>query len=177
MTIQIGAKPDSGFDDPIGMLIDCHRRIERFLNVLVLVAGRARGRALSSEETEAVQAALHYFNVGGQRHNADEEESLFPRLRAECPAEELEPLSGLESDHQLANELHHAVEVLYAEWIENQHLDSEKEQRLSSATAQLKRLYEEHIRTEESQVFPRAKAALSGDAVAAIGKEFEARRQ
>ena len=24
MAIQIGAKPDSGFDDPIGMLKDCH---------------------------------------------------------------------------------------------------------------------------------------------------------
>jgi len=34
MAIQIGAKPDSGFDDPIGMLKDCHRRIERFLGIL-----------------------------------------------------------------------------------------------------------------------------------------------
>jgi hypothetical protein len=34
MTIQIGAKPDSGFDDPIGMLKDCHRRIEHFLYML-----------------------------------------------------------------------------------------------------------------------------------------------
>lgn len=177
MTIQIGAKPDSGFDDPIGMLIDCHRRIERFLNILVVVADRARGRALNSEETEAVQAAVHYFNVGGQRHNADEEQSLFPRLRVKCSAEEIEKLSGLESDHQVANELHQAVEVLYAEWIRDRGLDSGKQQQLSSATAQLKGLYEEHIRTEESQVFPYAKAALSGDTVAAIGKEFEARRQ
>jgi hypothetical protein len=30
MAIQIGAKPDNGFDDPIGMLKDCHRRIEHF---------------------------------------------------------------------------------------------------------------------------------------------------
>lgn len=177
MAIQIGAKPDSGFDDPIGMLIDCHRRIERFLNILVVVADRARGRALNGEETEAVQAALHYFCVGGQRHNADEEESLFPRLRAECSAEELEELSGLESDHQAANALHQEVDSLYAEWIENQRLGREKEQGLSSATVRLKGLYEQHIRTEESQVFPRAKAALSGDTVAAIGKEFEARRQ
>lgn len=30
MAFQIGAKPDSSFDDPIGMLKDCHRRIESF---------------------------------------------------------------------------------------------------------------------------------------------------
>ena len=53
MSVQIGAKPDSGFDDPIGMLKDCHRRIERFLHTLTLVVERAHGRALNSEETDA----------------------------------------------------------------------------------------------------------------------------
>ena len=72
MGIQIGAKPDSGFDDPIGMLEDCHRRIEQFLNILRVVAGRAQGRALSDEEAAAVQSAIQYFRSGGQRHTADE---------------------------------------------------------------------------------------------------------
>jgi hypothetical protein len=31
MVIQIGGRPDSGFDDPLGRPQDCHRRIERFL--------------------------------------------------------------------------------------------------------------------------------------------------
>src|ERR1035438_2114885 len=79
MAIQIGAKPDSGFDDPIGMLIDCHRRIERFLHVLCVVADRAWNRALTDEEVTAVQSALQYFRVGGLRHTADEEESLLDR--------------------------------------------------------------------------------------------------
>ena len=30
MPIVIGAKRESGFTDPIGMLGDCHRRIDRF---------------------------------------------------------------------------------------------------------------------------------------------------
>jgi hypothetical protein len=34
-------KPDSGFDDPIGMLINRHRRIERSLHVLWGAANRA----------------------------------------------------------------------------------------------------------------------------------------
>jgi len=38
MPIVIGAKRESDFTDPIGMLSDCHRRIEMFLNVLVRVA-------------------------------------------------------------------------------------------------------------------------------------------
>jgi hypothetical protein len=61
MAIQIGAKPDSGFDDPIGMLTDCHRRIESFLGILRTVVEHARGRGLTGEERDAVQAALQYF--------------------------------------------------------------------------------------------------------------------
>ena len=58
MAIQIGAKPDSGFDDPIGMLKDCHRRIESFLGILCVVVDRAQGRSLTDEERDAVKAAL-----------------------------------------------------------------------------------------------------------------------
>ena len=59
MGIQIGAKPDAGFDDPIGMLKDCHRRIEQFLHVLCLVVERAPGRPLTEEEGSAVRSALN----------------------------------------------------------------------------------------------------------------------
>ena len=50
MAIQIGAKLDSGFDDPIGMLKDCHRRIESFLGIFCVVVDRAQGRRLTEEE-------------------------------------------------------------------------------------------------------------------------------
>src|ERR1019366_3223821 len=95
MAVQIGAKPDSGFDNPIGMLVDCHRRIERFLQILCGVAERAHGRKLEDGEKTAVEDALRYFRVGGRRHTADEEESLFPRMRAAEGACGLEELDGL----------------------------------------------------------------------------------
>jgi hemerythrin-like domain-containing protein len=176
MAVQIGAKPDSGFDDPIGMLIDCHRRIESFLHILCVVAERAPNRSLTDEEAKAVQAALQYFRVGGQRHTADEEESLFPRLRTESAANAVQELSGLESDHRHANELHQAVETLYSAWIAAGSLSLEDERRLRSSTEQLKHLYEEHIQVEEKIVFPRAAGMLDSHTIAQIGKEFHARR-
>ena len=176
MGIQIGAKPDSGFDDPIGMLVDCHRRIEHFLNILCMVAGRARGRGLTDEEREAVEASLQYFRVGGQRHNADEEESLFPRLRAAAADQAAEATGGLESDHRRANELHAAIEALYRKWIDASALHAEEAEQLAAATGQLKSLYEEHIKLEERVVFPRAARALSAQTLAAIGEEFRSRR-
>ncbi len=176
MGVQIGARPDSGFDDPIGMLKDCHRRIEHFLQILCLVAERAPGRVLTDEEVAAVEAALHYFRVGGQRHTADEEESLFPRLRADARSAGLEELGHLETEHQQANQLHATADALYRSWIASGQLKVEDERRLIAATAQLKRLYEDHIEVEEKIVFPRAAEMLDGANIAAIGAEFRARR-
>lgn len=176
MGIQIGAKPDSGFDDPLGMLKDCHRRIESFLRVLCVVAERARGQKLTGEESDAIEAALHYFRVGGQRHTADEEESLFPRLRAQGVEEANDECSGLESDHERANGLHAEVETLYRRWIADGTLDAADATRLSKATEELSRLYAAHIRVEEDVVFPHAAKVLDGAAVAQMGEEFRARR-
>lgn len=173
MGIQIGAKPDSGFDDPLGMLKDCHRRIEHFLNILCVVVERAANRSLTGEEVEAIGAALNYFKVGGQRHTADEEESLFPRLLAAGGCVELE---RLEHDHLEAGQLHTDVETIYRDWILNGSLHDLQLQRLQSATARLRSLYQAHIAIEDNTVFPKAAQLLDLETIRAIGSEFRARR-
>lgn len=176
MGIQIGAKPDSGFDDPIGMLTDCHRRIEKFLHILCIVAERAQDRALTAEEVAAVEAALRYFPSGGERHTADEEESLFPRLRQAGAQQILEELERLENDHQTAGNLHATVESLFSEWIAVGSLKNESRKQLLFATGQLRQLYDAHIQVEEKIVFPHASHTLDPKAITAIGGEFHARR-
>jgi hemerythrin-like domain-containing protein len=176
MGVQIGAKPDSGFDDPIGMLKDCHRRIERFLNILGVVVDWARGRGLNDEECTAVRAALNYFREGGRRHTADEEQSLFPRLRAECAEMDFSEIGGLEDDHGEANEMHAVVEELYSSWMREGELSSEDERRLGLAMQRLQGLYKEHIALEDNVLFPRAAESLSQAALAEIGREFRERR-
>jgi len=176
MAIQIGAKPDSGFDDPIGMLTDCHRRIESFLRILHAVVERAPGRSLTGEERDAVQAALQYFRTGGKRHTADEEESLFPRLRKSA-ADSFKDIDRLESDHREANDLHGSVERLYSTWIESGGISSDDTMQLLPETARLKQLYSDHILVEETIVFARALQVLDSHAIAAIGTEFRFRRK
>lgn len=176
MAIQIGAKPDSGFDDPIGMLKDCHRRIESFLGILFVAVGRAQGRSLTGEERDAVQAALQYFRSGGQRHTADEEESLFPRVRKSDSAS-LAEIDRLEGDHREANGLHTSIERLYDRWISSGELGSDDTQQLLADVARLKQLYSDHIQVEETIVFARAAQVLDDRQIAAIGTEFQARRK
>ena len=176
MAIQIGAKPDSGFDDPIGMLKDCHRRIESFLRMLCVVVERAQGRELTVDERHAVQAALQYFRTGGARHTMDEEQSLFPGC-ANPYTESFKEIDRLEADHHEAGELHGSVELLYLRWIESNTLGFEEKQQLLSQTARLKQLYADHIQVEETIVFARAIEVLDSHAIAAIGTEFRFRRK
>lgn len=176
MPVQIGAKRDSGFDDPLGMLADCHRRIERFLNVLDLVRTRAKGRALNEEESSAVKGSLDYFRSGGRRHTADEEESLFPRLRGQLSAADFKEIESLEHEHQTADALHMEVDRLYTRWLSAGALNEADTARLASAVEELVRMYAGHIRLEEDVVFPRAAQVLNAGEVQAMGHEFRRRR-
>jgi hemerythrin-like domain-containing protein len=176
MAVQIGARPDSGFDDPIGMLKDCHRRIERFLDILRQVIEQAKGQALTADERVAAEAALRYFRESGPRHNLDEEDSLFPRLRKLEAGEAVANVDRLASDHGKAGALHAETDLLYSKWISDGELKTADAERLQAITARLVELYRAHIRLEEEIVFPRAAKLLDQEAVAAMGAEFRTRR-
>jgi iron-sulfur cluster repair protein YtfE (RIC family) len=141
------------------------------------LADRAQVRSLTDDERSAVKAALQYFHAGGERHTSDEEESLFPRLRAEAAIGSLQKIDRLESDHQHAAHLHDSVDWLYTAWISAGTLEQDKQQRLLAEKRELRQLYAGHIQIEETIVFPRAVMVLTSGAVAATGAEFSARRK
>ena len=59
---------------------DCHRHIEMFLGALEGVAS-VIDHPLTEETRAALESALRYFREAAPKHTADEEESLFPRMR------------------------------------------------------------------------------------------------
>jgi len=179
MPIVIGAKRESDFTDPIGMLGDCHRRIEMFLNVLVRVAEQARGEALNEEQRGALETALRYFREAAPKHTADEEESLFPRLRQIESAEVralMARIDSLEEEHVCADRSHAEIDDLGKLWLRDGTLPAEEASRLLTLLVQLRDLYRHHIATEDNEVFPTAKAALSAADREAIGGEMASRR-
>lgn len=175
--VQIGAAPEAGWDDPIGLMTDCHRRIEMFLGILVRVAAMEPARPLSVEASSALRAALHYFRTSGPLHNADEEESLFPRLAEvrEIEGEILIEMKLLEAEHRQAAESHAIIEELATRWT-LEPLTPAVHQRLQQTATELRELYLRHISVEESKVFPTARRLLPAGEIAHIGKEFKARR-
>ena len=177
MPIAIGAKPGHDFSEPLGMLSDCHRRIESFLAVLQEVSDRSPDGRLSAESREPFERALAYFRTGAPRHTADEEESLFPRLRRLAAPEALfDQMDRLEGEHRRAQALHATVDEIGARWLADSILVPQERAMLAHALEELGRLYAEHIALEDNQVFPLAGRILPGEEKRQIGREMAARR-
>ena len=120
MPIQIGRRPDHTTDQPLGLLSDCHRRIEHFLDVLTAFNRCLEGGVLTPAQREELGAALNVLATAAPKHTADEEQSLFPRLRAAGDpraAQTLEILDRLQRDHDEAERHHAVVDALCRQWL------------------------------------------------------------
>jgi len=178
MSVQIGTKVHD-FSEPTGLLSDCHRRIEMFLGSLQRVA-EFIDRPLTLEVRTALESSLRYFQEAVPKHTADEEESLFPRLRQVSDPElqkTMSTLEALEDDHRRADSLHALVHALGVQCLDHGPLQDKESDRFRQAVRDLASIYGEHIRIEEDVVFPAAKTALTGFQKSAIAQEMASRRK
>ena len=72
----------AGFDDPLEMLLACHRRIEKQLETLKRLRAHLAAHGVDPETSAAAQALLRYFEKAATNHNEDEEQDLFPLLES-----------------------------------------------------------------------------------------------
>ena len=179
MAIQIGQKPSPTFAQPLELLSDCHRRVESFLSALLLVCEQAQGGGLTLPQREALETALRYFREAAPKHTADEEDSLFPRIR-ELNDPDLQPLlakiDALEADHQTARTEHDLVESLGHQWLLHGTLDHKETRRLAESLQKLHSIYEQHILIEDNEIFPLAAQRVPREQLAEVGREMARRR-
>jgi len=150
-----------------------------FLGSLVQVAPLLE-KPLDAEARSAMETALRYFREAAPKHTADEEDSLFPRLRRMHNPEveaALETLDPLERDHRRADSLHAQVDRLGRNCLAAGSLSSEDARQFARAVTELASIYKEHIRIEDELVFPVAGKVLSSSEKAAIAAEMAARRR
>jgi hemerythrin-like domain-containing protein len=123
--------------DPFEMLLRTHRRLEQRLTDLT--------RAADERDHQMIVDVLDYFERAITRHEADEEQSLFPRipqLQSVCEA--------ITAEHA-----HHAaLHKKLREAAEN--VDWEA---LRTLTGEIASAYAGHITREENELFPAARAA------------------
>jgi hemerythrin-like domain-containing protein len=178
MLMQIGQKPDSGFDEPIGVLEDCHKRILHFIRALSALAESAAFEPLGSTERDSLERSLRYFREAAPRHNADEEQSLFPLVRRHADAQSGDMfacLASLANDHRWAEQLHCEMDAIGSRWLAAGTLRPNDAGRFCSLTHSLSYFYANHIATEEGELFPAARRMLSPAESERLGKEMAAR--
>lgn len=180
--IQINAPREHTFAEPLGLLSDCHRRIEKFLEQLLRVTRTTAGGQLNEVQRDALATALAYFRRAAPLHTADEEASLFPRLRilaenGDATARQaLAVMERLEQDHDAADIRHAIIDELGTHWLEHNALESSQTARLESELTQLRAFYAAHIAVEDKELFPLAGTLLDDVQIETIGREMAKRR-
>ena len=176
---RVAHAPD--FTDPLGLLVHCHVKIELQLEALEKAV-----RMLANDDGDAtpfamaiIAAARAHFGGPAVRHTADEEESLFPRLRkfaGDADSGLIAALRELEGQHRYLDTVHakfdELIDVAGAEPEPGQ-LDIDE---LELTVGELLGIYRPHIQMENEIIYPEAVRILSPDEVLAVGQEMRARR-
>jgi hemerythrin-like domain-containing protein len=166
----------AGYDDPIGMLLGCHRRIEKKLATLKALVKHLREKGIDPEAIAAAQGVLRYFNAAAAHHHDDEEDDLFPLLLERiADPEERERLQALST--RLAEE-HAEMERVWArlrkplEGIADGLMRNVAETDVQSFAA----MYAHHIEMEEALVVPLVERWLQPGDYTALGRAMAQRR-
>ena len=179
MVVNIGDKPQADFSQPIELMMDCHRRIERFLFNLQKVSRTSNAASLDDAHREALRSALDYFTQAGPRHNQDEEASLFPALKeinnseAQAAVTRMMELAG---EHRHAEQIHKRIDDLGRQWLAEGRIGPDELHEFGGLVEQLIKLYQPHIAMEEREIFPLAARMLAPHTIASIGEQMRLRR-
>lgn len=164
-----------GFDAPLALLAECHRRVERQCATLQRLVPHLQQAGSDTAAQEAATALLRYFGSAAVNHHTDEENDLFPALIESMAGSDAVCLrnliQGLLAEHaELATRwraLQKALEQVAAG--QPAVLDA-------LAVREFEALYARHIACEEQELLPMAQRLLSDDALATIGQAMRERR-
>lgn len=173
MLIQLSARRAAGPQDLVDLLGECHQRIRHFVGL----ARRAGSRQDVSHDqvAEACLDVERYFTHALPLHVIDEEESIGPRLRGLSPTVD-EALDLTARQHGQHEAKVHALLQAASQLRYSPHDDAARRE-LAATARTLERLFEEHLRLEESLIFPAIRELLSRETQASIIDELRRRRQ
>lgn len=175
INIKAGSTPPQE-EDAITLLLGCHERIRYFTRVALRMAEDpevpAKGRS------EAARAVLRYYTVALPLHEADENNSIHPRLRERIPPGYLaEANEAMVIQHR---EIDMLVAALIPMWQEIETGCAPRAdflEKLRKRTSELEQLWISHLQLEEENVVPAMRKYLSTSQLAQIESEMRARRQ
>jgi len=173
LKLSQGLEQNDAPESLVGLLLACHTRIRRFARLAFTVG--ARPDLPAEEVKEAAAQCLRYFSEALPLHVRDEEESLWPRLAGRSAAIDAS-MAQMRAQH-----FGHGVrlEALLAALraVQQQPHEAAAHRHLALAASALETDFEDHLRLEETELFPLLETALPADVRATIVDELRARRR
>lgn len=168
-----GQKPNA--EDAVDLLVGCHQRIRHFTGVAIKLA---HAHGASREEIEKAAAAVHrYYSVSLRLHEADEEQTLRPRLRSVADEAVRHALLAMPEQHLAIDELLERLLPLLVLVRNNPDTLAEAGGEMCSITKALAETFRAHLQMEEEAIFPAIRSVLPESLRAEILREMQARRK
>lgn len=164
-----------GFDEPLEMLAACHGRIEAQLVTLERLVPHLAANGCDAAARDAARAVMRYFDTAGANHHRDEDEDLFPLLRARAAgrgdAELPAILDVLQREHAGLEAAYAALRPRLLDIADARAAALEERQ-----VGRLAQLYRAHVAREAESVLPFAAQVLTGSERATLSARMAARR-
>lgn len=162
-------------EDALELLIGCHQRIRHFTATAVKLA-----HAQGTEPQEIRQAAAgvyRYYSVSLPLHEADEEDTLRPRLDAVADERVRHALVAMHDQHQAIDELIERLLPLLLLVERNPGALPEAGGEMCSITEALEEVFGAHLQLEEDAIFPAIREVLPESVRAEVLAEMQQRRR
>ncbi len=167
------AKSPPKTEDAVELLTGCHDRIRHFTGVAVKLA-HAQGSA--PEEIVQAAAGVHrYYSVSLPLHEADEEETLRPRLDSIADERVRHALVAMSDQHMAIDELLERLLPLLALVKNNPDALHAAAPEMCSVTKALDEIFRAHLEMEEEVIFPGIRR-LPSSAQSEMLREMQGRR-
>ncbi|MBK8258664.1 MAG: hemerythrin domain-containing protein [Polyangiaceae bacterium] len=157
--------------DVFEKLHNSHARLREELSALTHAAKALAADHDDASALAAIRRSLAYFDRSVVRHEADEEQSVFPRV-GHLP-ELADTLAVLSAEHEVQRGLHATLRVLMTDTGAPERANIAK---IVQVAASLEESYTAHLAREERELFPAAARVLDEDAHTLIAHEMDERR-
>lgn len=172
--LLLNTPPSAGFDQPFEMLLACHQRVQRMLQLLDRLGDHLSRLGANDAARQAALDICRYFDVAGPAHHEDEERHLFPVLLAQGDAATVELVEQLKNDHLTMVQDWGAVRADLQSIAQG---DNTAEcSTTHTRWSDFSQLYMQHIQREEAVVYPAAAEFFNASALRAMGNEMAGRR-
>lgn len=167
--------PNQPPEDAFDLLTACHVRIRHFTSAAVKLA---HAQAAAPEELQMSAAGVYrYLSVSLPLHEADEEDTLRPRLEAVADDRVHHALVAMHDQHQAIDELVERLLPLLLLVERNPAVIHEAGGEMCSITKALQEMFDAHLKLEEDAIFPAIRDSLPESERLAMLKEMQQRRQ